>query len=449
LEAYAATHVTPERIRDIIASGRSRVLGGGQTKPGLAMTVPLHIRNDARGAVTFVLAEGTRAYHAGDIALAEELVLRCAMAADNARLYQDAQQQRVALQAVLDSMTEGVLALDESLRVQRANAFAKRTLAGKGPLEGQRCGEVLQLSDQLTHEPFDIDSAVGKCLQERRPSTADKLWLTFADGKRMPVSVTIAPRIVRENIGVASGTVLLFRDMTTYYEVDELRDNIVSLVSHELRTPLLHIKGFASSLLQPDVQWDEATKIDFISSIDREADRLAKLVSDILEMSRIQGSRIPLNKEAVTPEALFAAGLGPAQPFLARHEVFIHPADGAPLVLADVARMERVLVNLLENAAKYSSEGTLIELGAHARGHEVVFQVRDHGLGIPSDSYEAIFQKFIRLQRPGMPFMPGTGLGLTLCKAIVEAHGGHIWVESEVGEGSTFFFSLPAATRDT
>jgi PAS domain S-box-containing protein len=424
------------------------LIGLDKHKLGQAMVLPLKTRGKTIGSVTLV-SESKRHYTESDMALAEELVRSCAAAIETARLYQEAQDQRFAVQAVLDSITEGVLVLDSDLYILRANAFARRLLGDrKSSLEGQFFSNVLHLTDEAGSELYDLVLGVRKSVEQREISNYENIWLNARGDRRVPIALTVAPHIGGNGKTRTGACILLIRDMTEHREVNALRESIISLVSHELRTPLTHIKGFADSLLQTDVEWDEATKMDFIRSIDREADRLTKLVNDILEMSRVQSGKLPLKMTSAEPAEIVNAAIRQARPFLARHQVQTQFPKRAPLVAVDPMRIERVLVNLLENAAKYSDEGTTIKVQAARRGQEVVFSISDQGVGIPAASREAIFQRFVRLRNPATLSKPGTGLGLALCKAIVDFHGGRIWVESETGKGSTFFFTLPIASSD-
>lgn len=411
-----------------------------------AITVPLGGGGGMAGAVTFISASCQRSYGPRELALAEELVRRCAIAMENARLYQEAQEQRRELQTVLDSMTEGVVSLDKDMRVRRANACARQLLTvGEKPLEGQLCAETLRLTNEGGKTVWDLAAATQQALVHSQPSNIEGVWLELPGGRRLPVALTITPQLA-EN-GIATGVVVLFRDMSRYKELDALRESIISLVSHELKTPLFHIKGFASSLLQTDVEWDPETRLDFIRTIDKEADRLSSLISSILELSHAESGRLPLSLEPSTASEMVNAGVAGACRALENREVVVEVPATLPPVLADIPRMERVLVNLLENAAKYSLPRTRIRVSARAGKTEVVFAVADQGVGIPPDARERVFEKFVRLRDPRIPQPPGTGLGLTLCKAIVEAHGGRIWVEGAEDHGSIFFFTLPIASR--
>jgi signal transduction histidine kinase len=227
---------------------------------------------------------------------------------------------------------------------------------------------------------------------------------------------------------------------------ERAREEFVATTSHELRTPLSHIKGFVSTLRTTDMTWDAETRDDFLEEIEREADRLAKLVSNLLDMSRLESSG--LDREAMVPtqpRSVIDGALDRVHGSLGEHPLQIDVAEDLPPVRADAAQIESVVANLLENAAKYSPPDEPIAISARAEGSIVRVRVEDRGLGVPPEHAERIFEPFFREPALGYPVKPGTGLGLAICRGIVQAHGGRIWVEQRPGGGASFVFSLPVA----
>lgn len=232
-------------------------------------------------------------------------------------------------------------------------------------------------------------------------------------------------------------------------ELDQLKDDFVSMISHELRTPLGLIKGYAGTLLQPELVHDESTRKEFLTVIDEETDRLTELVSNLLDMSRIEAGTLRMDLQPTDLQHLLvdcSARLRAREPGRALDlQVEVEPDEALPAVLADARRITQVVDNLLTNAARYSPTESPIVLRAHARNGYVQVEVVDHGRGIPPDKREHVFNRFVRLdEQPG-----GSGLGLAICRGIIEAHAGRIWVDSQVGRGSTFAFSLPRARAPT
>jgi two-component system sensor histidine kinase KdpD len=226
---------------------------------------------------------------------------------------------------------------------------------------------------------------------------------------------------------------------------DALRSALLSSVSHDLRTPLSAIKAAASSLLQDDVQWSEEERNSFTVAIEREADRLNHLVGNLLDMSRIEAGAIKPEKEWYPVDELIHYALGHMQFLLQGREVHTSIPDDLPPVELDYLQMDQVLTNLLENAVRYTSPSSPIEITAEVVDSQIMVSITDHGPGIPPDDLERIFDKFYRVlgtARKGTSIM-GSGLGLAVCRGLVEAHGGRIWAENRAGGGAVFRFTLP------
>jgi signal transduction histidine kinase len=232
----------------------------------------------------------------------------------------------------------------------------------------------------------------------------------------------------------------------TALEAKRAREDLVAATSHELRTPLSHIKGFVSTLRTTDTVWEPETRDDFLAEIEREADRLARLVENLLDLSRIDlGGLDPAARIATPPAALVEGGVGRMHGSLGDHGLEIQLADDLPLVGVDASQVERVIANLLDNAAKYSPPGQPIAVIGRRSGDVVSLRIEDRGLGIPPEHVERIFEPFFREPTGRYPAKPGSGLGLAICRSIIRAHDGQIWAEQRVGGGAAFVFTLPVA----
>jgi signal transduction histidine kinase len=227
-------------------------------------------------------------------------------------------------------------------------------------------------------------------------------------------------------------------------ELDRLKSEFVSMVSHELRTPLGLIKGYAGTLLRPDVSLDAATREEFLRVIDEETDRLTELVTNLLDMSRIEAGTLRVDRQPVPLARVLAACADRLRAREPRRVLHVDVPERLPLVLADERRIAQVVDNLLTNAVRYSPEEAPVALSARARDDRVEVAVRDEGLGIPADLRHQVFEKFFRVDASDTRRFAGTGLGLAICRGIVQAHGGAIWVDTEEGRGSTFAFTLAA-----
>jgi two-component system sensor histidine kinase KdpD len=228
---------------------------------------------------------------------------------------------------------------------------------------------------------------------------------------------------------------------------DSLRSALLSSVSHDLHTPLSSIKAAASSLLQEDVQWDKQSQRNFLLAIEHEADRLNRLVGNLLDMSRIEGGALKPEKEWYPISGLIHDVLGHLQDILQGREVRVYLSDDLPPVELDYLQMDQVLTNLLENAARYTLSRLPIEISGRATDDQIIISIADYGPGVPPYDLERIFDKFYRVSGTvrRTSSVPGTGLGLAVCRGLVEAHGGHIWAENRASGGAIFHFTLPLA----
>ncbi|MGE0826685.1 MAG: sensor histidine kinase [Candidatus Binatia bacterium] len=237
----------------------------------------------------------------------------------------------------------------------------------------------------------------------------------------------------------------LEKALASAQEMDRLKDDLISTVSHELRTPLTSLLGFTELMLERE--FPAQKRQEFLGILHNEAIRLTGLINDFLDLQRMESGRhqyrfapveiIPLLQESV---AVFAKADG-------KHIWHLAVPESLPLVRMDTDRIHQVLVNLLSNAVKFSSGG-VVTVGARIHRDELVVWVADQGIGVPHDALPHLFDKFFRIDHHDTRTVGGTGLGLALVKEIVEAHHGHIWVESTLGKGSTFFFTLPLTTSN-
>jgi two-component system sensor histidine kinase KdpD len=223
-------------------------------------------------------------------------------------------------------------------------------------------------------------------------------------------------------------------------EAERLRNSLLSSVSHDLRTPLASITGAASSLLEAGDQLGDATRKELLSSIHQEAERLDRLVNNLLEMTRLEAGGVLIRKEWQPLEGVLGAALKRLEGRLRDREVHIDLPAALPLVPIDAMLVEQVLINVLENAAKYTPAGSAIDISAATVGGAVRVDIADHGPGFATGEEERVFDKFYR--SPGAEGR-GVGLGLAISRAIIDAHAGKIWAEPRAGGGAVFHFTLP------
>jgi two-component system phosphate regulon sensor histidine kinase PhoR len=242
-------------------------------------------------------------------------------------------------------------------------------------------------------------------------------------------------------------TLLLFQDVTRLRQLETVRRDFVSNISHELRTPLASLKALAETL-QDSITDDPPAARRFVQHMETEVDSLSLMVSELLELVRIESGRAPLQFKSTSPHEILssAAERLRLQAERASLDLSIDCPDDLPAVLADPLRIEQVVVNLLHNAIKFTPQGGKISLAAHlaqngGSGPNILFSVEDSGVGISADDLPRIFERFYKADRARSG--GGTGLGLAIARHLVEAHGGKIWAESIENKGSTFYFNLP------
>jgi two-component system sensor histidine kinase KdpD len=268
--------------------------------------------------------------------------------------------------------------------------------------------------------------------------------------------VIVSDEIDRGTIEAIAGLVALALERANFLkemsraealrQSDELKSAILASVSHGLRTPLTAIRASVDNLLQEDIDWDPEMLKEFHLIISEETYRLTRIVRNLLEMARIEGNSLNINKQAIHLSELVGEVLDRCSVVTRNHKIKVDIPDTLPSVLMDFPMMTEVLTNLVENAAKYSPEATEIKISAIKEGDQAIIEVKDQGLGIPPDDLNHIFDKFYRGSQS--QYSEGTGMGLAIAKGIAQAHGGNIWVETEVNKGTSFYFSLPIDRRE-
>lgn len=369
---------------------------------------------------------------------------QAAIAVSNARLYQRVVREKQQLDAVIEHSADGVMIIDGRWRITTFNR-AMELLTGWPREEaiGRPCAEVLAITN-----PNGQNICLVDCPLQRRPLESNPVvegWMVDRDGTRHYVESRYA--VQRGQRGEFVSAIANVRDITEQKLEEELQSTFISVISHELKTPVSIIKGYAETLAREDADWDAATLRDGLQVISEEADRLARQIQGLLDVSRLQagGMRLeltdwPLAQLARQVVERFEPQAGEAFSFELRIP------DDMPAVHGDYERIRAVLENLVSNAVKYSPEGGTIRVGARTEGGVAVISVSDQGIGIPHDEQGRLFRRFYRGDNRLSRTTQGAGLGLFLSRAIVEAHGGRMWVESQPGRGSRFSFTLPLAT---
>lgn len=244
------------------------------------------------------------------------------------------------------------------------------------------------------------------------------------------------------------GTALMLRDVTREREADAMKSQLLSTVSHELRTPLASIKGFATTLLRQDVSWSESEQRDFLRIIEDETDRLTEIIDNLLDMSQLEAGALRVDKEPNQLRSLIRELVDEMRMRTEVHWFIVDLPTELPRVLADPRRVRQVIRNLLDNAVKYSKGGQ-ITVACQLEGDHVIVSVSDQGDGISPQYLSKIFDRFFQVDGKPTRRQGGSGLGLSISRGIVQAHGGKMWAESVVGQGTTFRFTLPLASGES
>jgi len=405
------------------------------------LAIPMNTQH-APPTALLVFRPDPHVFTENEIRLLVSFANHAAMALENAALYARSdmrlQEQTRRIEALVQSLHDGLILSDMRGRVIYANP---------------RIGDLATLSpEELSKATID---AVFQRIAEKSPnpdSTRKKIQEALESKERHPAEIplhaggrNICLRLqifdVTDSHGIPIGRGLILRDITADREIDRMKSSLISTVSHELRTPLAAIKGYATTLLAEDVEWDKESQREFLSIISEESDRLSALVNNLLDLSRIEAGSLHLTREECSIEEIIR---------LAAKRARLHPDDtletyiapDLPVLYADPTRLETVLRNLLENATKYAGPGARIQIRVTREDESIVFRVKDNGPGIPEEERHRIFQSFYRLDTSLTRLASGAGLGLAICKGLVQAHGGTIWVESQ-HEGACIAFSIP------
>ena len=349
------------------------------------------------------------------------------------------EQRRLA--AIFQQSDEGILTVDTALRIIDFNpAMEKLTGWRESEVLGRFYYEVLRPRDRQGNELGLEGSPILQAFAGQNVVNRE-IVVSARDGQRFDVSVTAS--CVRSSKGEPISGILTIRDITREREQEEQRSTFISVISHELQTPIAIIKGYASTLARADAVFDAEALRSRLNAIEEEADRLNKLVGNLLYASRIQAGGLQMDIAPLDLSRLIETVAHRLQVKSPGVKVELNLPSNLPTVIADRDRIEEVLQNLLDNAIKYSPGRRELIITGRATGDEVIVSVSDAGMGISLREQEQIFDRFHRAGGSSTSSTQGAGLGLYICRAIIEAHGGHIWVESTLHQGSTFSFSLP------
>jgi two-component system phosphate regulon sensor histidine kinase PhoR len=412
----------------VIQSGRPVMLSGADLQKvqtswqaNSILGVPLSVGDKVIGVLTVDNQLSPRAFGKHDVHLLTTLADQAAIAIENARLFRAAERERAKLGTILREMQDVVIVTDDELRIVLINEAAYAAFQLTAADLGQPLAQVVAV------QPL-ID------LFEQRNSE-DFVWradITLPDGRVLQGQLS-------QLEGVGYGAVL--RDITRLKELDLIKSEFVSIVSHDLRTPLTAIRGYVSLL--PRVGPLTEMQQDFVTRVERSMDSIVDLIADLLDIGKIEAG-VDWEMHAVVFHAVLRDVIERLQPTAdLRQQVLAVDVPDLPPVMGNQRRLDQVAANLLGNAIKYTPDKGRISISLREDDGFLILQVRDSGLGISLEDQRHIFEKFYRVESEATAKISGTGLGLSIVKAIIKKHSGRVWVESELGQGSTFTVLLP------
>jgi K+-sensing histidine kinase KdpD len=401
--------------------------------------LPLITRERVIGVI-YVFRNYAGRFSSNDRALLQSFANQAAIAVDNAQLYQQVSQEKQRMDALLDSAADGILIISPGHIITRSNpAFGRMLEEPIANITGKLHEDIIMLSCKEDMPTLEQAEAGGW------PLTPNATLYVEGDLRResgvpLPVGITYAPLISPE--GNLLSIIATVRDITRFREAEELKSTFISVISHELKTPVALIKGYVGTLRREDADWDREIVKDSLEVIEEEADRLTGLIENLLDASRLQAGGLSISPSDVALNLLTERVATRFQTQSSIHKINVDFPENFPVVTGDEMRLEQVLSNLVSNAIKYSPQGGEIQITGQVRPAQVIICVSDQGPGVAPEDIPHIFDRFYR-SSIAKRTTKGAGLGLYLARAVIEAHGGRIWVEPRPGNGARICFSIP------
>lgn len=445
---FLNTHPEPLRLRDFSAHAKSLGVTSDFMQVGAFLGTPIYHRGAHIGNFYLGEKEEGREFTDEDEETLGMFAAQAALALANARQYQSEQRARADLEALIDTSPVGVLVFAaQSGKLVSINREASR-IVGDLLMPGRSLEQLLEVltfrradGREISLEEFPL----SQVLSTGETVRAEEIVVEVPDGRSVTTLVNVTPICSEE--GKVESVVVTVQDMTPQEKLERLRAEFLGMVSHELRVPLTSIKGAITSLLASSTVLDPVEMQQFYRIIDHQTDHMRDLISDLLDVTRIE-----IGSLSVTPEPTDVASLvdEARNTFLSggsRNTIEMDLPPDLPWIMADRRRLVQVLNNLLSNAARYSEASSVIRLTAVREDFYVGISVADEGRGVPADLLPHLFRKFSPVDSEhGERETHGTGLGLAICKGIVEAHGGRVWADSDgPGLGTKFTFTVPVA----
>ena len=438
----------PLRLADIASHPRSVGFPEGHPPMKTFLGTPVLHLGERLGNIYLTEKEGGREFTPDDEETLVMFASQAGMAIVNARRYSDEHRARADLEALVNISPVGVLVFDAKTGdLVSLNEESRRIVRGlRAP--GRSQTEILSVLTFRRPDGREIPLAempTERALKSGETVRAEEIIIQLPDGQEVTTVINATP--IFSEAGAVVSVVATVQDMTPLEELERLRAEFLGMVSHELRTPLTIIKGSTATVLGAPSAVDTAEMRQFFRIIDEQADHMRGLISDLLDVTRVEAGTLSVAPEPTDLAALVDEA---REAFLrggARNSVEVDLAPNLPRIVADRQRLAQVLNNLFSNASKYSPDWSAIGVSASVQDVYVAISVSDEGRGVSAEGLPHLFRKFSRIDSDDLDRrIGGEGLGLAICKGIVEAHGGRIWAESEgPGLGTRFTFTIPAA----
>ncbi|MCX7853460.1 MAG: ATP-binding protein [Caldilineales bacterium] len=434
IRLLAAGHIVAAASEDVLGLASLRALWGLEH----ILCLPLVLRNRPLGAL--YLADDRPDFDTERRRQwLDSFSYFAAAAVENARLYRAVADKSRELEAILAGIGDGVLVVDADLQLVLMNPVAATIFDLEAPPVGLPLRGLIAHADLLSL----LEAVVAA---PDRPQVRE---IAVGSPPRGAVYQALAAPLVVDDTLVGIATVL--RDITTQKELERMKSNFLSVVSHELKTPLHSIKGFVDIILMGKTGPVSAIQRDFLETVKQQTDHLQRMIDDLLEFSRLESGRVTLRLQPVDLPVVVEAVVEKLTPLAASAEVALInlvPED-LPTIAADPWRLEQVVTNLVDNAIKFTPAQGRVTIRARDTGDFIEVSVEDTGIGIPADQLERVFERFYQVDGGVNRLYKGTGLGLTICRHLVEHHGGRIWATSELGRGTTFTFTISRHLQPT
>lgn len=395
---------------------------------------------------TLLVERHEAAYSDHEAKLLRVVATRLAVLVENASLYHDVNSRRERWEAVFRFTEEGIVIFDRNGVIVGFNpASTEITQFNASEAIGRPFGKVIKTVGPDNQAAGT--TPLARVLGDGVTIAKSEQLIESRNGNRLWTEISYSP--IFDDSGRVTSGIAIIRNTQKDREIDEIKSDFISIVSHELRTPLTAIKGFLSMILKQDFGTLTDKQSHYLSRVYQSNQRMIDLVEDLLDVSYIESGKINLTINPVAMENVLAevtselAGKGAANQIMIRAK----RRQRLPLVLADETRLHQILLNLVDNAIKYSLPGTEVEIDFTVQHDELITTITDRGVGITKSQLDRLFTKFGRIYNPMSVQAGGTGLGLYIVKNLVESHGGRIWVTSQEGKGSKFRFSIPIAKQ--